>query len=190
MPFNTARAGHFPYHRRRSLGKLHSEIQPGIQIPGDKSEKPTMTLDIMRNGLVHRLEDGSVTILRPGRNGGPGEEIEVERGLADAYGLASGDIVEGSAEPIETSETSSSPECLEDWAVGDEERDEPAAVRGATIPDWLMTRCMPTERLVSLTRINGLCVEQAQERPSPRLRRNTLERAAPDRRVALATGPA
>src|SRR5579872_7020640 len=107
MPINTASVGCFPYlpqkPSRRTLGTLLLAFAAAV-IRKDStwftgwnfmSKNSTMMLDIMRNGLVHRLEDGSVTILRPGRNGGPGEEIEVERGLADAYGLASGDIVEG-----------------------------------------------------------------------------------------------
>ncbi len=143
-----------------------------------------VTLDIPNNGIVHRLDDGSVTIVRTGRNGGIGTEIEIDRELADQYNLATGDIVAGETEPIHGGEPPVERE--EDLAWEREERDEPAALRGETVPTWLVTRTTPAERIVSIRRINGLPLDEALDRPSARLKRNSHERAAPNRWVPLA----
>ena len=79
-----------------------------------------MALEIGRNGIVQRHEDGSVTVLRPGRNGGAGTEIAVPPDLADAFRLATGDVVEGDTEPIEDgagAEPESCPEMVSGWDV-------------------------------------------------------------------------
>lgn len=54
-----------------------------------------MALGIASNGIVQRDQQGITTILRPGKNGGTSTEIAVNAVLADAYQLATGDIVEG-----------------------------------------------------------------------------------------------
>jgi len=149
-----------------------------------------MALGITQNGVVHRQDDGTVTILRPGRNGGLGTEIEVSQELADRYRLATGDVVAGATEPIgpDMPETARSDEVMEDEAGWDEQFDEPSAIRNVSVPNWLMTRQVPTERLTAITRINGLTLEEAEERPSPRTRRSHSERTPPDRLLPLATG--
>ncbi len=57
-----------------------------------------MTLDITRNGIAQRRKDGTTALLRPNRNGGPPTEIAVPEALADAFRLATGDIVAGETE--------------------------------------------------------------------------------------------
>lgn len=148
-----------------------------------------MALGITQNGIVHRHEDGTTTIVRPGKNGGPGTEVEAQQELADAYRLATGDIIEGATEPVaEEPNTARSDEVMEDEASWDEQIDETAAVRNMTIPDWLVTRCVPTERLTTITRVNGLTLEEAEERPFPRTNRSHSERTPPDRLLPVATG--
>jgi len=58
------------------------------------------SLGINENGIVYRLDDGSVTIVKPGRNGTVGTEREIGRAMADKYNLASGDVVAGEIEAI------------------------------------------------------------------------------------------
>jgi len=149
-----------------------------------------MALDITRNGIVLRRDGGAVTINRPGLNGGPGSQIEVSDALADRYRLATGDIVEGCTEPIQEGRaaTVSSDECMED-AYDEEERDEPQSIHGSSVTLWLVTRVVPTEKLVGITRINGLAVEEACDRPSPRRKRSQSERASPERLAPLSVGP-
>lgn len=124
-----------------------------------------------------------VRIYRPSRTGGRATEIEVDRGLADALRLASGDVVAGPTEPIAFARECAGPE-----AVDDEQLDEPAAFRGGCVPAWLATHIGPTERLVRADRVNGLPEAEALERPEPR-RRSAWERTPPERRVSLARGP-
>ena len=71
----------------------------------------------------------------------------------------------------------------------EEQRDEPSAARGVSVPQWIVQRMVPTERLLNVTRINGVSLEEAEDRPSPR-KRNNAERSAPDRAISLATGNA
>src|SRR5438309_2176002 len=54
----------------------------------------TPPLQLNTNGIARRLEE-SVMLLRPGRQAGPWSVVEVEKGLADDYRLADGDVVEG-----------------------------------------------------------------------------------------------
>ncbi len=149
-----------------------------------------MALDILHNGIVYRKEEGTVTLHRPDRNGGAGTVVEVDAALAARYRLATGDVVEGDVEPIEPAQsaTAASDECMEDAAAWDEQWDEPSAVRGASVPSWLISRVVPTERLVAVTRINGLTLSEAEERPFPRQRRSPYERAVPERWVPMAVG--
>ncbi len=150
-----------------------------------------MPLGITQFGIVQRHNEGQATICRPGRSGGPGTEIEVDADLADAHNLATGDIAEGLLESVEylQSPTAASDECLEDAYPVEEEVDEPGALRGVSVPAWIATRPVPTERLASITRVNGLAIAEADERPSPRQRRHASERSAPNRRLRLAVGP-
>src|SRR5207249_280108 len=146
-------------------------------------------LNIAENGIVQRRDDGSVVIVAPARGGAPPVEIEVEQALADTWNLATGDIVAGATEPIHGDQSTLSSEQWEDAAVADEERDEPAIVRGESPPEWLVQRVVPTERLVTLEQINGLNLSEAADRPSPRAKRHSLEREAPDHLVSLAADP-
>jgi transcription termination factor Rho len=151
----------------------------------------SMALGIAQHGIVHRRDDGTTAILRPGRRGGAGIEVEVPKDLAEEHRLATGDVVEGPTEPVASSEpeTSRSDEVMEDEASWDEQFDEPPAARNVAVPLWLTTRCVATERLTSIMRINGLPVDRADDRPLPRTRRSHTERVPPDQLVPLATGP-
>lgn len=149
-----------------------------------------MSLNIAQNGMVHRRDDGLVTIHRPAKNGKLGTEIEVPEALAEAHRLASGDVVEGVTEPFDEVQSveAASAEWFEDNFEEYDEHDEPAAARGNFIPIELMAATAPMERLVSLTRINGLTLAEAEERPNARRKRSPSERGAPDRLLSLATG--
>ncbi len=129
-------------------------------------------------------------MLRPGKNGGRITEIEIAQELADAHRLATGDVVEGLTEPMAAApQTALSDEVMEDEAAWHEQYDEPASVARMTIPNWLTTHLFPTERITAITRINGLALDEAEERPSPRTRRSHSERTPPDRLLPLAVGP-
>jgi len=123
--------------------------------------------------------------VRPGKNGTAGTEREIDRMLADRYNLASGDVVEGETESIPVLDPPQ--ETVDDVLWEYDERDEPAAVRGERVPLWLVTRTTPTERLISIRSINGLPLDEALERPSPRLKRSSYERASPSRWIPAAT---
>jgi transcription termination factor Rho len=148
----------------------------------------SMALNITQNGIVYRHDGGGVTLHRPGKNGGLGTIVEVSEELADRYRLATGDIVVGSMEPIreERAATATSDECMED-AYADDERDEPMAIHGAGIPQWLISRLLPNDRLAVVTQINGLSLEEAEDRPTPRRKRSQSERGTPDRWLHIAT---
>lgn len=149
----------------------------------------TGSLDILRNGIAHRREDGTVVLVRPARNGGFATEVEVPQELADPHRLASGDVVEGDTEPIPlAAPPDEHPADLNDLDDYDE-RDEPAAARGETAPAWLVNRRCPAEKLVAVRRINGLPADEAADRPSPREKRSSYERVAPTERLAMAAGP-
>lgn len=142
-----------------------------------------MALNINQNGIVHRHEDGTTTILRPGKNGGPGTEIAVHQELADQYRLATGDIVEGATEPLEDNS-----DVDRDEAPGAEPGEEsPPANEGD--PKAPALRYVAVESLTEIARINGLMPEEAEERPFPRTRRSHSERTPPDRWLSLATSP-
>ncbi len=150
-----------------------------------------MALNIGQNGIAQRHSDGSVTLLRPGRNGGPGTEIAVPEALADAFRLATGDVVAGETEPLAVEmpafeNSAETPELLPDW---DAQFDEPAAHRAA--PRFGVTSSLrfPTLRLTTITQVNGLEGEAAEERPSARTQRSRSERTPPDRLLSLAVGP-
>ena len=150
-----------------------------------------MALNIGQHGIAQRHDDGSVTLFKPGRNGGAGVEVEVSEELADAYRLATGDVVEGTRQPIDMVQSAmgASAEWYEHYELleVEEQRDEPSAARGVAVPQWLAQRVVPTEQLLDVIRINGLSLEDAEDRPSPR-KRNNAERSAPDRAIPLATG--
>jgi hypothetical protein len=148
-----------------------------------------MALDIGRNGIVQRHEDGSVTIHRPAKNGGAGTEIEVPVELADAYRLATGDVVEGETEPIygglgEIIDDDA--ELRPDW---DLQIDEPSSLRGGPPRVFKAKRLLPSERLTGIVRINGLSPEEAEDRPFPRTKRSRNERVPPDLWLTLAASP-
>lgn len=150
-----------------------------------------MGLNIGLNGIVQRHDNGGVTITRPGRSGGAGIEVEVPESLAEEFRLATGDVVEGPHESIDSVQSAqgASEEWYEHYSLleQEEQRDEPGAVRGVSIPVWLSNRTVPTERLTDITRINGLSLPEAEERPFPR-KRNNAERSTPDRWLELAAG--
>src|SRR5579862_4947762 len=78
---------------------------------------------------------------------------------------------------------------MEDEAGAHEQYDEPTTAAHMAVPIWLATHSFPTERLRSISRIGGLPLDEAAERPSPRTRRSQSERTPPDRRLELALGP-
>lgn len=148
------------------------------------------TLNICEYGIAQRAEDGTVVIIRPGANGSKLVEVEVDRDLADRFNIVTGDVVEGPTEPIpELSELNFAPVSDLQYGWDDDERDEPAAVRGETVPEWLVTRRTPTEKLVDVERINSLPAAEALERPASRIKRSSYERSLPDRWVPLSHGP-
>lgn len=147
-----------------------------------------MALNIRQNGIVLRQDDGSVTIHRPGKGGNAGVIIEVGEELADTWRLATGDVVEGVTAVFDDVQAVSdaSAEWYEQYDLMDEEqRDEPGSARGVSVPTWLREHVLPSEQLVSITRVNGLEWKDADERPSPR-KRNNAERSSPDRLLPLA----
>lgn len=148
-----------------------------------------MALDIARHGIAHRRDEGGVTLYRFGKNGGQSEPIEVGEELAETYRLATGEVIVGATEPIieRQSPTAASDECMEDAVGWDEQMDEPSALRGVTVPAWLVSRLTPSERLASIERINGLSLQEAEDRPYPRRKRSASERETPERRLTLAT---
>ncbi len=150
-----------------------------------------MGLDVERNGIAVRHEDGNVTLLRFAKNGSGGSEIEVPPALADVWRLATGDVVEGTREAIDAVQAvaGASAEWYEDYELAgqEEQRDEPGALRGVSVPVWISERILPSERQTTITRVNGLAFEEAEDRPGPR-KRNNAERSAPKRLLTLAMG--
>lgn len=147
-----------------------------------------MALNIRQNGIVFRQDSGNVTIHRPGKSSNGGVEIEVGEELAEAWRLATGDVVEGVTEVFDNVQAvaDAGPEWYEQYDLWDEEqRDEPSYARGGSVPAWLIEHVLPSERLVSIARVNRLEQGDADERPFPR-KRNNAERSAPDRRLSLA----
>jgi transcription termination factor Rho len=144
-----------------------------------------LRIGIEQHGIAYRRQDGGVTLIRPSANGRAWTEVEVAEELAEQYRLSNGDIIEGETEDIPNPafESEAAPE--DEF----EQFDEPAKLRGHVAPEWLVTRVLPTEQLQNISRINGLSLEEAQERPYAREKRSAYERAAPDRHIPLATGP-
>jgi len=147
-------------------------------------ENSSASLDIVGNGIVHRAEDGTVILVRPAANGSAPTLVEVDRSMADRFALSTGDIVDGMTRAIP--EVERAIEAVVDDGEDYDERDEPAAVGGETVPEWLITRTSPTETLVDIRRINGLTMDRATERPAPREKRGSYERIIQDKRVELA----
>ena len=154
-----------------------------------------MALGIGPNGIVRQDKDGEISLLRVGRNDGIITEAEVPVEFADAYRLAPGDIVEGEFEP------------LRDWTDMSGASDVSDTSDVETQPDWdsqpdpgnaryhvrdssprVKTR-RPRERLLTVRSINGLDLEEAEERPSARTKRSQSERTPPDRLLTIADGP-
>jgi transcription termination factor Rho len=157
-----------------------------------------MALNIGRNGIAFRQDDGTTAILLPGRNGGPGTQIEVPAEIAETYRLAPGDIAEGELQPIAPDSAVFRPdagwEAQADW---DTQRDEPQG-RSRAPSSRVPVERPSTHRLVSITHVNGLSAlsteptdiadSEAGSRPFPKTQRSRSERTSPDRRLALATG--
>lgn len=144
-------------------------------------------LNFTRNGIVHRPADGPVVLIRPGKNGSLGSVTEVPEALANAYSLSDGDVVSGVSEPLDGAEAHERERASEDDLSQPEQLSNLDANNGVT--QWLETRVAPTERLVSIDWINCLTPDDALDRPSPRQKRNSLERSTPDRHVPLGCGP-
>ena len=147
-----------------------------------------MALNITQNGIAERHKEGSVTLVRPDRNGGALTEIEVPEILADEYVLATGDIAAGRTESLSLDaldiEQEDANDAAEDW---DTQYDEPRmASRSTAARSWRMPQ-LPAERLTDITRINGR--PAAEERPTPRTRRSNSERTPPDRLLPCTIGP-
>ena len=148
-----------------------------------------MALEIGRYGIVQRHKDGATTILRPGRNGGAGTEIAVSDELADQFRLVTGDIVAGETEEFEP-DFAENRQDKDDFALDleyDTQIDEPNAGR-ARVTFGGAKSLFPTERLRTVTRINGLDLEEAEERPFPKTQRGRSERTPPDFWLQCATG--
>ena len=152
-----------------------------------------MALNIGQFGIAQRHDGGQVTLLRPGKTGGSGTEIEVPAALAEECRLATGDVVEGPTMALDSVQAAfgASAEWYEHYELleHEEQIDEPRAVRGYSVPAWISQHIVPTERLTEIVRINGLTREEAEDRPFPR-KRNNAERSLPDRWLPLATGNA
>src|SRR2546423_1494401 len=135
-----------------------------------------MALGILQNGIAERTDDGTATLYRPDRNGGRGSEIEVPKDLARAVRIETGDIVEGETEPIPDPDSGPAmrPGQMEDGIPAVGAAPDPRAPT-APAPLWLPPRLSACERLVRVTRINGLPTEEAGERPAPR-KRGSYER--------------
>ncbi len=157
-----------------------------------------MALNIGQNGIVFRQDDGSVAILRPGRNGGSGTQIAVPPELAEAFRLTVGDIACGEIQPLPLETTPSYPEVeLERQADWDAQFDEPNPDHAAALPTVRIERPR-THQLVSITKINGLPdlipgpdetgILGLADRPFPQTRRSRSERTPPDRWLELADG--
>ena len=149
-----------------------------------------MALGIERNGIVQRHKDGVTTIWRPGRNGGPGTEIEVTPEHAEQYRLATGDIVAGETEIVrDESHTAYPHETAEAQPEWDADFEEPQAVRPSASFGVPAAFSAPTERLTEIRTVNGLNRDDAADRPFPRTQRSRSERTPPDRWLSLAAGP-
>ncbi len=150
-----------------------------------------MALDIGRNGIVRRQQDGRTSILRPHRNGGPATEIEVAPELADEFRLVTGDDVSGETEPITSDEVegldSVDPAAPPDWEARFGEQPHVSQTDVAVVDH---RQRLPAERLIRITGVNGLSLDEARDRPYPRSKRSQSERTPPDRRLVLADGPA
>jgi transcription termination factor Rho len=145
-----------------------------------------MSIGIERHGIARRADEGAVILRRPAPNGRVGTTVEVSAAIAERFRLWTGDVVEGGRAPIGQPFGDEEPAFARDEF---EQFDEPARARGEVVPEWLFTKLFPSEMLLSVERVNGLPAEQALDRPSARGKRGSHERAAPDRRVSLATSP-
>ena len=147
-----------------------------------------MALNITQNGIAERHKDGSVTLVRPDRNGGALTEIEVPEPLADEFALATGDIIAGRMESLTLDAITAEQENEDDDPDGwDTQYDEPRmTARSAASRSWLTPR-LPAERLTDITHINGQ--PAGEERPTPRTRRSHSERTPPDRLLPCTLGP-
>ena len=116
--------------------------------------------------------------------------MEVSEEMADAYRLATGDVVEGVTEPViaplPMTDGEEEPSCQPEWQ---EQFDEPSALGYAPATGAVTTNRAPTERLVKATRINGLSLEDAEDRPFARTKRSQSERTPSDRLLIIADGP-
>jgi transcription termination factor Rho len=145
------------------------------------------SLGISENGIVFRPEDGPVVLVLPGKSGSLGSLVEVPDAIAEELSLSDGDVVSGTVNPLDEDAAH------EHERATDEEGGQPEDVAGSGmaggIPAWLATRLTPCARLVSVERVNGLPIEEARERPSPRQKRGSYERSVTDRHIPLGTGP-
>jgi hypothetical protein len=117
-----------------------------------------VTLNIGRNGIAFRQNDGTVEILLPGRQGGSCRQISVSPHLSEAFRLAPGDIVEGEIEAIPTDTSAVMPISASDrQPAWDEQLDEQTHRSGVTPPERRSTHPQ-THRLVSIRAVNGLPV--------------------------------
>ncbi len=148
-----------------------------------------MGLNIGQCGIVQRHKDGSATLLRPGRNGGPGTEIAISTELADEYRLATGDVVAGKTEALGLDHDTNGPDIgameEEGW---DSQFDEPTARRSPSRFNVTSSLRFPTVRMTEISQINGLEGEEISERPYARTQRSRSERTSPDRLMTLAIG--
>ena len=115
-----------------------------------------MALNIGENGIVFQRADGTLAILRPGRNGGAGTQIAVPPDLADACRLATGDVACGETQNHLEDTPPANPdadlECRPEW---DAQFDEPTTPSGVPLPAGRFERPV-TQQLVSIKTVNGL----------------------------------
>jgi len=136
-----------------------------------------MALGINEYGIVDARDRERITLCRPHPNGGIPTNIEIPVAILESHRLESGDIVVGAMESlIPAEEMSSVAESPSGNGTGGAHRRD--------------IREVPSERLTSISHINGLEPAEAAGRPTARETRNIYERVRPNRRIPLAVDSA
>src|SRR5687768_5157229 len=107
-----------------------------------------MALGINERGIVDARDRERITICRPHLNGGIPVDVEVPNEILEANRLETGDIVDGQTESIVSAREMSSA------------ADSPSG-NGSGGAHRRDIREIPSERLTTITRINGLDVQGA-----------------------------
>ena len=136
-----------------------------------------MTLGINEHGIVDARDRDRISICRPHRNGGLSTNVEVPEWILDSARVETGDIAECETEPVVAAEEM---DAVDDSPTGN----------GSGTAHRRDIREIPSERVVSISRINGLELAESADRPNPRETRNVYERVRPNRLISLAVDPA